>query len=244
MRKLVLFLAVGGLVTGAWGNFLYDNGPVVTHPGQGAGGADVSMCSVAPNTAGLNMMQQTGQDYYRVADDFIVPAGGWQNIDKIRLWGYATGTTPGNPGFTGYDLIIWSGDPGVGTQVYSTTAAPTVTWSGVYRVFNGTANLLNTQRPLNWLDFTLPNLNLPAGTYHWDLRVTASVSAWYPLVMDINPSNPNDPITRAGNSWQKQTATSWVHNNLPPIPEYPFTIYPEPASLLLLGLAGVLIRRR
>jgi hypothetical protein len=210
------FSLVLGLVTGVstgWAQVLYDNGPVVTHPGQGAGGADVSMCSSHPDSAGANMLwQAVDPRYFRVADDWVVPAGQTWNVSQLRLWGYATNAPPGFPGWTFYSLKIWrdqtpSDDP---ANFYQTTAAPAITFSGVYRVFNGIENLMNTERALNRLTFSFsPALVLPAGTYWFDLQVGGGTFGWYNFVMDINPRNPYDPITRVGNAMQR-TVAGWV----------------------------------
>ncbi|MBN1356953.1 hypothetical protein JXA40_11895, partial [bacterium] len=56
---------------------LYDNGPLVTHPGGGAGGADVSalQVSLSMNTLGFGAQFSYGN---RMADDFeVTDASGW-----------------------------------------------------------------------------------------------------------------------------------------------------------------------
>lgn len=236
MRKAIaLVMVVAPLAMAAE---LYNNGPVVTHPGQGFGGADVSMASSNANSGGANMLSPT----YRCADDFTVPAGGWV-LDGIKLSGYRTSAPPGNPGWTTFDLKIWAGaNPGVGAPVYQTNAAPAIAFTNVYRIFNGVANLQNTDRALNSLTFALPNLNLAAGQYWFDLSVGGAATGWMNYVMDPNPANPNDPITRIGNAKQ-WTGASWVAPTY--TPEFPFSVtgVPEPAALALLAL-GLLIRRR
>lgn len=247
MRKLVVFLAVGGLVAGASAALLYDNGPFITHPGQGYNGADLSMCSLNPNSGGSNMRQAgTGLAYYRCADDFIVPAGGW-NIDGIRTYGYATGAAPGTPGWTGFEMKVWSGaQPGIGTPVYTTTVAPTIAFTNVYRCFNGV--FVDNTRAINRMDWAIPagGLALPAGQYWIDVQVQGGTSGWWNYVMDPNPTNPNDPITRVGNAMQVSTGGTWIAAvaGTPSVQvTFPFQITPEPASLVLLGL-GLLLRRR
>lgn len=132
-NRFSLVLGVATCASTAWAQVLYDNGPVVTHPGMGAGGADVSMCSINPNSAGSNMLQTTDPLYFRVADDWVVPAGQTWKVSQLRLWGYATNAPPGFPGWTFYSLKIWrdqtpSDDP---ANFYQTTAAPAITFSGV-----------------------------------------------------------------------------------------------------------------
>jgi hypothetical protein len=191
---------------------LHDNGPIITHPGAGAGGLDVSMCSLNPNSSGSNMLLQGVNPYYRVADDWVVPAGEEWSVTDLKLQGYVTGGVAGNPGWTSYSLRIWKDQMPVDgpANFYNGTAAPTIAFLNVYRVFNGVANLLNTQRPVNELTFTFnPPLSLPAGTYWFDLQVGGAASGWYNYVMDPNPANPDDPITRVGNAMQR-TATGWV----------------------------------
>ncbi len=70
---------------------LYDNGPLTTHPGGGAGGANASAVQTAllSSTYGFGHAISSG---FRVADDFTVPAGGW-NISTITFYAYQTGST-------------------------------------------------------------------------------------------------------------------------------------------------------
>ena len=71
---------------------LYDNGPLVTHPGGGAGGADASalQTTLGMNTLGAGHQFLLG---YRLADDFTVtdPCG-W-DVQTITFFAYQTGST-------------------------------------------------------------------------------------------------------------------------------------------------------
>ncbi len=86
------------------------------------------------------------------------------------------------------------------------------------------------------------------------LKITHSVAAtnsWVPYVMDPNAANPNNPITRVGNSmvttdsgatWVPGTVTTGGWNQSP---EIPFLVrgevIPEPATVALLAFGGLAI---
>lgn len=71
MIRSMLVVAAFAAVAGANAQLLYSNGPMVTHPGQGANGAEVSMASLVPNTAGVNVTANVWR-----ADDFTVDGPG------------------------------------------------------------------------------------------------------------------------------------------------------------------------
>src|SRR4030065_1650125 len=67
---------------------LFDGGPLITHPGGGAGGLDAS----AVQTALLMSLYGFGNQITAgnaMADDFVVTGGGW-TIDEITFFGYQT----------------------------------------------------------------------------------------------------------------------------------------------------------
>jgi len=245
MRKAVAVFAVG-LVCSFAAAQLFDNGPFITHPGKGFGGADVSMASLTVNSGGNNMFKSGTSQYYRCADDFIVKGGAW-NVTEIQTYGYASNAPKGAPGWTGFDLKIWQGtQPGQGSPVFTTTAAPTIAFTNVYRTFNGATNLQNTARAVNKLTWSGLNLNLPDGQYWVDVQVSGGSSGWWNYVMTVDPNNPDNPITKAGNAYQFSTTNTWVPAvaGTPSVNvEFPFAIVPEPSALALMVL-GLVIRRR
>jgi hypothetical protein len=107
------------------------------------------------------------------------------------------------------------------------------------------------------LSFNTGSLNLAAGSYWVALQVDGGTSGWNPYVMDPNPANPNDPITRRGNARQFRQPTTGVFQWEPEFttttgwndtPEHPFEVYgtvvPEPASMAALGLGALALLRR
>jgi hypothetical protein len=72
---------------------LYDNGPLVTHPGGGSGGADASALQTALGLTIYGFGHQAPLNY-RMADDFVIsdPAG-WQ-VDTITFFAYQTARRP------------------------------------------------------------------------------------------------------------------------------------------------------
>ena len=89
---------------------LYDNGPLVTHPGGGAGGADASALQTALGMTTYGFGHQVTANN-RVADDFTVPAGGW-SIDDIVFFAYQTGSGQTST-ITSVNYRIWDGVPGL-----------------------------------------------------------------------------------------------------------------------------------
>ena len=113
MRFALCSAAVAGLMlTGvASADVLYDNGSLVTHPGAGLGGVDVSMADAVTNTAGSNARHFPPDEHFRIADDFTVGPVGWF-VDTITVHAYQTGAA--TPTWTGANLNIWNGAPNDG----------------------------------------------------------------------------------------------------------------------------------
>jgi hypothetical protein len=64
---------------------LFDNGPFVTHPGGGVGGADVSLVENPSTSYGSNMNLTAG---YRMANDFTATAD--LSVNSLVFYGYQT----------------------------------------------------------------------------------------------------------------------------------------------------------
>jgi hypothetical protein len=184
---------------------LYDNGPMVTHPGGGGGGADASALqdvSLGMGTYGFGAQLSAGN---RVADDFTVTdAAGWA-IDTITFFAYQTGSGTTST-ITSLNLRIWDGPPNAGGTVIwgdtTTNLLTSTTWANVYRVLEGT--LTATDRPIMACVATV-NHTLPAGTYwlDWQFGGSASFSGpWQPPVTILGQ-------TTTGNALQ-YTTTGWA----------------------------------
>lgn len=162
---------------------LYDNGPLVTHPGAGAGGADASAVQTALllSTYGFGHAVSSG---FRVADDFTVPAGGW-NISTITFFAYQTNSTTTST-INAVNLRIWDGVPGAaGSNVVfgdpTTNRLASSTWANMYRVLD--TALTGSTRPI-MADVVTVNTLLPAGTYwlDWQTGGTLTSGPWAPPV--------------------------------------------------------------
>ena len=69
---------------------LYSNGPMVSVPGGGAGGADASRLQNALGMTSLGFSARvSGSTIRAVADDFTVPASGW-NLTRVTVFAYQT----------------------------------------------------------------------------------------------------------------------------------------------------------
>ncbi len=162
---------------------LYDNGPLVTHPGGGAGGADASALQTAlgNSTFGFGHAVSSG---YRVADDFVVPAGGWM-VESFTFFAYQTGSTTTST-INAVNLRIWDGVPGAaGSNIVfgdtTTNRLASSTFTNIYRV-QDTALTGNT-RPI-MANVATVNFFLPEGTYwvDWQTGGTLASGPWAPPV--------------------------------------------------------------
>jgi hypothetical protein len=183
---------------------LYDNGPLVTHPGGGAGGADASALQTAllMSTYGFGAQQSAGN---RVADDFTVTGGGWL-VQTMTFFTYQTGSTTTST-ITGLNFQIWNGVPGdPGSAVVfgdtTTNRLASTTWTNIYRVLD--TNLLDSTRPIMTAVGTV-NTFLPAGTYWVDYQLNGTLTSgpWAPPISILGQ-------TTTGNARQF-TSTGWAN---------------------------------
>jgi hypothetical protein len=183
---------------------IYDNGPLVTHPGQGAGGMDASalQTGLGMGTYGFGAQLSAGN---RVADDFVVDyAGGWQ-IDTITFFAYQTGSGTTST-ITGLNLQIWDGPPNAGGTVIwgntTTNIMTSTTWANMYRVLD--TDLTNADRPIMAVVGTVGTV-LPPGTYwlDWQFNGTLSSGPWQPPISILGQ-------TTTGNAMQ-YTSTGWAN---------------------------------
>lgn len=229
---------------------LFDNGSLVTNPGAGAGGFDVSQASSDFNTLGFSVASPQ-----RLADDFTVAAPGWR-VSGVTVSAYIAGAYPVPPvasPFSALTLNLWRGGPpeqGAAELVATSTALTGNAFSGIYRVANGAANFSSTARPVFHLTASFPDTELSPGNYWIDYSVTGSGGIVFsPMVMTGTPAAP---LTRPGNAQRKlDPSGSWVtlfgglsSQGL----DFPFVvsgaIVPEPAAAAALLPIGLLARWR
>ena len=162
---------------------LFDNGPLTTHPGGGAGGANASALQTVLGLGTYGVGHQL-LNLNRVADDFTVPAGGW-NISTITFYAYQTGSTTTTT-INHVNLQIWNGPPGQGgsSVVFGDTTTNRLagsSFSNIYRVLD--TGLTDSTRPI-MADVVTVNTSLPAGTYwlDWQTGGTLASGPWAPPV--------------------------------------------------------------
>ncbi len=237
----------GSAMAGVAGGSLWNNGPLVTNPGAGADGADVSAISPGQSGYGGNFNQPS----YSRADNFTVTGGGW-NISSMTFFGYQTnGGIPST--ITGLYARIWldtdgdgiDGDDSVVWGDMTTNILSSTDWTGIYRT-SATA-FDNTQRPIMNIVADGLDINLGNGSYWVEFAATGSAASgpWVPLVSSPVEAVIGNSLLYTVSSATWSTATDGG-NGLGY--ELPFlidgTVVPAPAAIAMLGLAGLAGSRR
>ncbi|WP_337873514.1 choice-of-anchor J domain-containing protein, partial [Ignavibacterium sp.] len=185
---------------------LYDNGPFVTNPGGGPGGADGSV--LQNTTLGLNVL---GFNWSKsvsiyIADNFIVPNGANWTIDSLRFYGYQTGSSTTST-FNSLYITIFKGNPAYGlTPVFGDTITNRFIrsyWTGAYRYAE---NSVGTTRPIMAVVGSIPGLTLSAGEYWVMVSASGTLSSgpWMPPVSVLGqPSTGNALQFIGGSGWQQ-----------------------------------------
>jgi hypothetical protein len=185
----------------------YSNGPLITHPGAGLGGADASVLEAGGTVFGST----SGPVNFRLADDFTVPCGEQWAVTSFRAFGYQTGSGITST-MTSGDYRIWVGQPGSpGATIlhdHSATNQMTSTaFTNIYRVQN--TSLTGNTRPIMSVDMNPNAIVLGPGTYWFDYRIAGSIVGG-PFTPPISGTGTNPPL---GNGLQAQiiaAGTAWI----------------------------------
>ena len=240
--RLVAFLVLCSLSayhsTAQQSSLLYDNGGFVNRPGQGPGGADLSLVLPGWGVWGVPAVQ-----YYsaRVADDFTIPAGETWNISTARFFLYEYGTTTSL--FAGMSLRIWDGSPLNSSShvIWGNTMANVMSDTGFTGAYHQPADYPSSVGAVMWLDANI-DTTLSAGTYWLDWATTLSdYSHGDPLQGFI----PADLATRVGDALWTPSSPNWgqITDAGRPL-DYPFQLFetvPEPSSCWLAVVGSVFI---
>lgn len=179
---------------------LYDNGPYFNSPG---GGPDSADGSILQTSLGLNVLgfahQQSAN--FRVADDFVIPAGQTWTIQDAVFYAYQTGSTTTST-ITGVNVRIWNGQPGVGTVIFGDTVTnrmSATTWSNCYRYSDTNPG---TTRPLMRQTVTL-GVTLGEGHYWIDWQSSGSLASgpWVPPITITGQASTGDALQYGSGAW-------------------------------------------
>jgi hypothetical protein len=159
----------------------------------------------------------TGTGTFRMADDFVIPAGG-MNVAYVKVYAYHSSATPTLA--TGATLRILdgapTGTPGVVFGDQTTNRMANVAFTNIYRIFpttvglgsgtpcvNGAPSASGTTRRLQEIYITV-NQFLPAGTYWIDYGLLHAATMFVPPATQADAigrqCNPNNSNGLQGNS--------------------------------------------
>lgn len=194
----------GGPVWTPSRDVLYDNGPLLTHPGGGYGGADASVVQTALGMSvyGFNFNHTIP---YTFADDFTIPTGEVWTIEQVTFFGYQTGSSTTST-FTGMYFQIKDDMPPGGNVVFGDTVTNrlvTTAWTNIYRTLD-TDMATATSRPImaNVCAFD-PPLVLGSGWYWICFDATGSLASgpWGPPVTILGQTTTGDALQLVSGVW-------------------------------------------
>jgi hypothetical protein len=208
-------LLVVSLVTGAPAQAatLLNSANLITNPGAGYNGANVSQLPTSATTYGF-----TASNGLRLAQSFTITGAAW-SIDAISVMGYLSSPAgaPTTSPFTGLSINIWDQAPGLSGSrtLAASTSLSSTDWSGTYRTPNGTQNLTNSLRPIMNLTAAFSNLTLNPGTYWVDYAFSGTsasgvTNAFSPYLLTTNPAGIQTGNARQfnGSSWSPIVTTA------------------------------------
>ena len=178
---------------------LYDNGPLITHPGGGFGGADASalQTGLGMGTYGFGNQVSAGNT---IADDVVINDEVW-TIDGLTFYTYQTGSTTTST-INDARVRIWKNRPdGGGTVVWgdlTTNVLTSTSFTGIYRVLD--TDLLASNRPIMAVNVTIsPTLVLQPGEYwiEWEMGGTLTSGPWQPPVTIVGSTTTGNALNSA-----------------------------------------------
>jgi hypothetical protein len=219
----------------------YTNGPLVSHPGGGFGGADASAITAPGTTFGY-----TSSPVFRLTDDFTVPCGQNWTLTTITSYGYQTQTVPSTIStLTGGNYRIWNGMPGSAgaTILHDHSAASQMTSTTFTNIYRVTATTLATNlRPIMDCAMNGNAIVLGPGTYWLDYQVTGllgTVATVFtpPVTILGQPTTGNGTAAQFnGTAWTTALVDA---NNLQSVPfKIDYTSNPLPCMTYDITQAG------
>jgi hypothetical protein len=176
--KETYYAPVPGPVFDGGRDILWDNGPLESQPGL----------SVLDTTLGMSIFGfgHHVSGGYRIADEFIIPAGHTWEIHTVTFFAYQTGSLTNPSTITAVYVELWDGPPdNPGSSIIwgdiSTNTLMTSMWTGLYRVTD--YDLGGTSRPIMANTCSVP-ITLTAGDYWlvWKSDGSLTSGPWAPPI--------------------------------------------------------------
>lgn len=167
---------------------LFSNGSIVTNPGAGPGGSNISMIVGGTFGSGFNYAAPSN---LTLMSNFQVLDQLW-TVDSIFVYGYQTGSTTTST-FTNARIFIYNTNPSTPGvfPIWADTTMEATRFTNTYRAENLTA----TNRPIMVAVFHTPGLTLPFGSSYWvEYGVTGSTTLSGPWCPPI--AQPGDDLQR------------------------------------------------
>ena len=191
----------------------FTNGPIVTHVGQGYGGADVSAIMDGFIYIGFRGTQKRG---FSIADDFVLTAN--TQIDSICFYTMSEADATNSPGPNVRELYIriYDGAPNAGGQIiwgdFTTNIRSSIEIANIFRtpITNLTGSTLEEDARPIMKTYAIINTSLQAGTYWIEVSADGAIPITVPTSNILFC-----PVTIAGNintgNGLIYNGTSWVN---------------------------------
>lgn len=189
-------------------DMVFTNGPVISHPGQGYGGGDVSAMMEGSELIGFIGNQELNNS---IADEFTLT--GTTQIDSIQFYTIQTLVADPSPGANVKEIYIqiYDGAPNAGGQVIwgdmTTDRKKQVIFPNYYRAPED--DLTNNGRPI-MRTTALIGTSLEPGTYWLEVTVTSIIPTGapqnarivFPPVTIPGQTSTGNALLKVGGVWQ------------------------------------------